>query len=70
MIVVFLAELNVLDLWATDIGNVCIEAKTKQKVYTIAGSNFGDKEGYTMIIHKALYGLTLCQYWASVLAYY
>ena len=42
--VVFLAELNGLDLWATDIGSAYLEARTKEKVYIIAGGNFGDKE--------------------------
>ena len=55
--VVFLAELNGLDLWATDIGNAYLEVRTKEKVYIIAGGNFGDKEGHIMIIHKVLYGL-------------
>ena len=35
--VIFLAELNGLDLWATDIGNAYLEAETKEKVYIIAG---------------------------------
>ena len=55
--VVFLAELNGVDLWATDIGNAYLEAKTKENLYIVAGSDFGDKEGRTMIIHKVLYGL-------------
>ena len=56
-IVVFLVELNRLDLWTTDIENTYLEVKTKENVYIVAGSDFGDMEGYTKIIHKALYGL-------------
>jgi hypothetical protein len=56
-LVVFLAELNGLELWTTDIGNAYLEAETKEKVYIIAGSEFGEQEGHIMIIHKALYGL-------------
>ena len=55
--VIFLAELNGLDLWATDIGNAYLEAETKEKVYIIAGKEFGDLEGHILVIHKALYGL-------------
>ncbi len=53
----FLAELNGLQTWATDVGNAYLEAKTKEKVYIIAGPEFGDKEGHTLVFNKALYGL-------------
>ena len=56
-LLVFLAELNDLDLWTTDIGNAYLEAETQEKVYIIAGPEFGDLEGHTLIIFKALYGL-------------
>ena len=39
-IVVFLAELNGLDTWATDIGNAYLEAITTEKAYIIAGPEF------------------------------
>ena len=54
---VFLAELNGLDIWATDIGNAYLEAETKECVYIIAGAEFGTLEGHTFVIFKALYGL-------------
>src|SRR6056300_1198686 len=38
---IFLAELNGLELWATDIGNAYLEAYTKEKVAIIAGPEFG-----------------------------
>ena len=56
-LVVFLAEHNHLELWATDIGNAYLEAITSEKVYIIAGAEFGDLEGHVLVIHKALYGL-------------
>ena len=40
-----------------DIGNAYLEAKTREKVYIIGGSGFGELEGHTLIIYKALYGL-------------
>ena len=55
--VTFLAELNDLELWGTDIGNAYLESYTKEKVAFIAGPEFGDLQGHTMIIVKALYGL-------------
>ena len=56
-LLVFLAELNQLETWATDIGNAYLEARTLEKVYIVAGPEFRDREGHTMIIYKALYGL-------------
>jgi hypothetical protein len=52
-----LAELNGLKVKAANIGNAYLEANTKEKVYIIAGPEFGDQEGHVLIIIKALYGL-------------
>ena len=46
-IMLFLAELNQLETWATDIGNAYLEAETSEKVYIIAGPEFGEKQGDT-----------------------
>jgi hypothetical protein len=55
---IFLAELNQLELWATDIGNAYLKAYTLEKVCIKAGKEFGDlEEGHTLVIAKALYGL-------------
>ena len=54
---VFLAELNGLEAWGTDIGNAYLEAETKERVYIVAGAEFGHLEGHTLVIIKALYGL-------------
>ena len=56
-IVIFLSELNGLALWATDIGNAYLEAMTKEKLYIIAGPEFGILQGHILVIRKALYGL-------------
>ena len=56
-LLVFLAELNGLETWATDIGNAYLEALTSERVYIVAGPEFGDYEGHTLVIYKALYGL-------------
>jgi hypothetical protein len=53
-----LAELNGLKVEAADIGNAYLEAYTKEKVYIIAGPEFGsERQGCVLIIIKALYGL-------------
>jgi hypothetical protein len=56
-IVTFLAELNRLNLWATDIGNAYLEAKTREKIYIIGGPEFGNRQDHFLIIDRALYGL-------------
>jgi Reverse transcriptase (RNA-dependent DNA polymerase) len=56
-IVLFLAKLNHLKLWSTDIANTYLEAYTSEKVYIIADPEFGEREGHILIISKALYGL-------------
>jgi hypothetical protein len=56
-IVTFLAELNDLELWGTDIGNAYLESYTQEKVCFIAGGEFGEYAGHTFIIMKAQYGL-------------
>jgi hypothetical protein len=55
--VIFLAELNGLQTWASIIGNTCLEAETSEKVFIIAGPEFGELEGHTLVIFNALYGL-------------
>jgi Reverse transcriptase (RNA-dependent DNA polymerase) len=62
-IVLFLAELNKLELWATDIGNAYLEAFTSEKVYIIAGPEFGEHEGLILITSRALYGLQSSGAW-------
>jgi Reverse transcriptase (RNA-dependent DNA polymerase) len=56
-LIVFLAELNALEVWGADVANAYLEALTKEKVYIIGGPEFGDLAGHTLLIFKALYGL-------------
>src|SRR6476620_3695600 len=55
--IALLAKLNGLEFWAADVGNAYLEATTKEKVYFIAGPEFGPLEGHVLVIYKALYGL-------------
>ena len=55
----FLGELNNLKGCAADVGNAYLNGRTKEKVYIIAGSEFGDLEGRVLIIVGAIYGLSL-----------
>jgi hypothetical protein len=56
-LVMFMADQNNFEFWATDIGNAYLEALTAEKVYIIAGLKFGEVEGHSLVIIKALYGL-------------
>ena len=56
-LVIFLAELNGLKAWSTDIGNAYLEARTKEKLVIIGGAEFGELAGHLLQIDKALYGL-------------
>ena len=59
-ITLFLAEHNDLNVMAADIGNAYLHARTKEKVYIVAGPEFGpDLEGRVMLVLKSLYGLTV-----------
>ena len=50
-LVTFLAELNKLLLWGGDVGNAYLEALTKEKLYIMAGPEFGELQGYILIIY-------------------
>ena len=56
-LIMFLGELNDLKIWQTEVGNAYLKATTKEKVYVIAGPEFGDLDDHVFIIVKALYGL-------------
>jgi len=56
-IIIFLAELNGLQTWTTDVSSAYLEAKTAEKIVIFAGPEFGDLENHTLMIYKALYGL-------------
>ncbi len=56
-ICILLAEINGLKIMAGDVGNAYLEAKTREKIYIIAGPEFGELQGTILIVNKALYGL-------------
>ena len=50
-LVTFLAKLNALDLWGTDIGNAYLESYVKEKVCITAEEEFREQKGHLLIIH-------------------
>ena len=54
--VMFLAELNGLQLCAADIGSAYLTAFTREKLAVIAGPEFGELAGCTLVLVKAVYG--------------
>ena len=56
-IALLLASLNELEVLACDIQNAYLTADCREKIYIIAGPEFGSEEGSIMVIRKALYGL-------------
>ena len=56
-IAVTVAVLNGLDVLVADIDNAYLNADCHEKVYTIAGPEFGSNAGKHIVITRALYGL-------------
>lgn len=56
-VVLFLSQLNGLEMWATDVGSAYLEAKTKERLVIVAGPEFKELAGHLLRINKALYGL-------------
>ena len=54
--VVFLSQLNDLEIWGADVGNAYLEAYTDEKLCIIAGPEFKELQGHLLIMVKALYG--------------
>ena len=52
-----IAALNDLKVLACDIQNAYLTVKCREKIWTIAGPEFGSEAGQIMIIVRALYGL-------------
>ena len=52
-----LARLNGLLVCAGDVGNAFLYGKTNEKVFVIAGPEFGVHQGKRMIVDRSLYGL-------------
>ena len=62
-----IAMANKLEVICCDVGNACVNSYTQEKVFTIAGPEFGCKwAGKHLIIVKALYGMgTSAERWRS-----
>jgi Reverse transcriptase (RNA-dependent DNA polymerase) len=56
-LVMAIAVMNKLKVWSTDVSGAYLEATTKEKVYFVAGDDFGELRGHTLVINKTLYGL-------------
>ena len=54
---ILIGEMNGLICKAGDTGSAHSEAKTKEKVFFIAGKSLGPLEGHTLVTIKALCGL-------------
>ena len=54
--VVFLSQLNDLEIWGADVGKAYLEAYTDEKLCIIAGPEFREIQGHLLIMIKALYG--------------
>ena len=52
-----IAALHELDIWAADIGNAYLNAPCREKIWTVAGTEFGEDKGCILIVVRALYGL-------------
>ena len=52
-----IAALNDLQIFAADIGNAYLNAPCREKIWTVAGPEFGTDQGTVMLIKRALYGL-------------
>ena len=54
--VVFLSQLNNLEIWGADVGNAYLEAYTDEKLCIMAGPEFKELQGHLLIMVKALSG--------------
>ena len=52
-----MAQMNDLLVVAGDVGNAFLYGKTREKVYIIAGPEFGENAGKRLLVYKSLYGL-------------
>jgi hypothetical protein len=52
-----IAALNDLDTLACDMQNACLTADCREKVWILAGSEFGSEAGQNVLVKKALHGL-------------
>lgn len=58
-LLIFLAKLKDFQMWFTNNGTAYLKARTLQKSYINAGSEFGERKEQALNIQKALYVLCL-----------
>ena len=66
----FLLKVQNLKCVTGDVGNAFLTAFTSEKIYVVAGPEFGEFEGQIMIMEKAVYGTkmaALCFYEALLI---
>ena len=54
-----IVALNSLDIFSCDMHNSYLTALCKEKIWTFAGTEFGEEEGTLMLVKMALYGINL-----------
>ena len=52
-----LAALNVIEISDADIGNSYLNAKCREKIWTVAWTEFGSEKGKFMLVVRSLYSL-------------
>ena len=52
-----LSALNNVEISSADIGNAYLNAKCQEKIWTVAGTEFGSEKGKVMLVVRALSGL-------------
>ena len=57
LLIFLLAEHSKLDIITCDVSNAFVTAPNSEKVWAIAGDEFGEKKGSKVEIQRALYGL-------------
>ena len=50
----FLAELNKMDTWATNIESAYLDSTTCEKVFIVAGPEFAELQNCTLLVYKTL----------------
>ena len=59
-IALLLAQLNGLKVCAGNVSCAFLQSQCKEKIYTIAGPEFGPKlQGKVLVMNKSIYGLRL-----------
>jgi hypothetical protein len=65
----FIAELNGVKTWTTNVGNAHLEAKTNKKTWIEASPEFGETQGCALVAFIALVcgPWTSCMHWCESL---